>query len=189
MKVEIKKNAGAGEINVSVPYSLDFNDKAKKLGGKWAKSDYHGGKWVFNAQVENLVRDLCLDIFGTDGTMSVNTVTVKIKKSAYHLKGPVSFHGRTLASAYGRDTGAKLGVDVALLDGEITSGGSFKNWYTEVNGTFLIHNFPKSKAEKLGLEIIEQDIDVKIKNLETERTRVVAWLAEIDSMLSSLKAN
>lgn len=47
-------------------------------------------------------------------------------------KSSCQFRGVILARAFGRDTGANLGVDVKLLEGSISSGGSRINWETIV---------------------------------------------------------
>ena len=60
----------------------------------------------------------------------------------YEYNGPVTCCGKTVARAVDRDSGAKVGYDVALLSGHIDSGGSRKNWKTivEEGSTFKLLN-------------------------------------------------
>jgi len=196
MKIEIRKSRDGKELFVTCPYSDKFVAGAKKLGGKFVKEQKddpypylrknYSKKikyWVFLPQNEEAVRKLCIDIFGTDGDTTNELVTVKTTVKTECTRKPVSFHGRTLASAWDRDSGAKLGEDVALLDGIITSGGSTKYWSTIVDGTFLVHNFPKVKAEELGLEIVENKA-IDFDMLKAEKERLLSRIRDIDAILS-----
>lgn len=44
----------------------------------------------------------------------------------------VMFMGIKVAVAFDRDSGAKVGYETRMIDGEINSGGSRKNWYCTV---------------------------------------------------------
>ena len=68
--------------------------------------------WAFFSQNEEAVRKLCIDIFGTDGDTTNEFVTVKTTVKAECTRKPVSFYGRTLASAWGRDSGDRLGLAI-----------------------------------------------------------------------------
>jgi len=196
MKIEIRKSRDGKELFVTCPYSDKFVAGAKKLDGKFVKEQKDDPYpylrknysktikyWVFLPQNEEALRKLCIDIFGTDGDTTNELVTVKTTIKAECTRKPVSFHGRTLASAWGRDNGARLGEDVALLDGIITSGGSTKYWSTVVDGTFLVHNFPKLKAEKLGLEIVENK-GIDFDMLKAEKERLLSRIGNIDAILA-----
>lgn len=64
-------------------------------------------------------------------------------------QGPVEVAGRTIARAWGRDSGAKLGDGVVKLQGRVGSGGSMKNWETVVDADVVLHDCPRKVAEKL----------------------------------------
>ena len=106
--------------------------------------------WIVRAALENKVREVLRDVFGTDGSAPANMYTMIVTAiddiDKYH--GPVTCCGKVLARASGRDSGAKVGDDVALIDGSITSGGSSKNWRSIVkkDSVFkLLNVFPGQK--------------------------------------------
>ncbi|HQP51908.1 MAG: hypothetical protein KBH82_10275 [Syntrophorhabdaceae bacterium] len=170
-------------INVKSLYNSEFVSKAKLMGGKWDNNC-----WRFNALNENLVRDLCIEIYGTDGDTVPDVVTVEVEISDSGDTGPVCFCGWPIARAYGRDSGAKVSDNVVLLDGTVKSGGSVKNWKTIVDGTFLIHRFPRKKAELLGLKVVTKKENI-IEALISEKNRLLKRLSEIDAILEEGRQN
>jgi len=99
-------------------------DACRKLGGKWDKGE---SAWIFSAIIEDKIEEL--DILYNSEHIAVE-ITAKEKIS--WCNETVDFLGYTIARAYGRDTGAKLGDDVNQISGKIGSGGSMKNWTTYV---------------------------------------------------------
>jgi len=92
----------------------------RKLGGKW---DAEASTWVFSPLVEQEVDEL--DRLYNDDMV---TVDIEATEEISGSRSSVMFMGYTIARAFGRDSGAKLGDQVMMLDGSITSGGSTKNW-------------------------------------------------------------
>ena len=74
----------------------------------------------------------------------------------------VIFMGVKVAVAFDRDSGAKIGYGVRMIDGKIGSGGSRANWYCEVKeGSIFeleiddeIFNKNKNRIKKWGMEVI-----------------------------------
>ncbi len=107
--------------------------------------------------------------------------------------GPVVLFGRTVASAHGRDSGAKIGEGVCFEAGGCTSGGSVKNWYTviESGSVLTIYDVPRRAAEeKLGwsdsygsFEIVEAADP--LAGLKAEKEALLKRLAEIDAILGA----
>lgn len=81
--------------------------------------------------------------------MALVSVKVLFDESRCVSQGPFVMLGRVLASAVGRDSGAKLGDGVRLRDGRVRSGGSIKNWLTVIDeGTELVvHDVPEAMAD------------------------------------------
>lgn len=188
-----------GRIAVRSPYNTKFMAGAKKLGGRWEPP-----AWTFDMRNEALVRQLCVDVYGTDGVVPADVVSVRVSFSSWESRwhSPIEIFGRTIASASGRDSGARLGDDVALLSGGFTSGGSVKNWGTSVKkegATVLLHDVPRAAAQEyvdhpvsgVVVEILESNPPVtpEASALMTERARLVARLAEIDELLGSAAAS
>lgn len=124
--------------------------ECQNLGGRW---DETAKAWVFSHLVEAEVDEL-------DRQYNEQLVCVDIEAQD-DIRGhqdDVTFMGYSIARAFGRDSGAKLGENVALLDGQISSGGSVKNWVTFVRkgSTFRL------VVSKVLLDECEMDSDWKI---------------------------
>ena len=140
---------GDGIIAVDSPYNRDFIDRAKMTGGKWS-----GGVWEFPVENEAEVRNLCMDIYGSDGERD-ETCTVLVEFSrdcpaSFYTTGsrqPLTVSGVHMASAFGRDSGARLADGVILVGGAVDSGGSVKNYHVwvEPGSVFKVRNFPRGR--------------------------------------------
>ena len=137
------------------------------------------------------------DNFIDDDTEEVEAVTLRITfmqdKEVYH--DDIRLFGKTIASAYGRDSGAKLGKDAVLIKGNACSGGSVKNWRTIIvaESVILLNNVPRQMYEKkkgvydpeeIKIEIVEND-KIDINKLKEEKERLLKRIAEIDKVLTA----
>ena len=126
-------------IEVVSPYNPAAVERFRQLGGRWT-----GEVWTFPAALETEVRGVLLSVYGTDGDDGAQSVTLiaRAKRGISEYTGPVTCCGKTVARAWGRDSGARVGEGVALLEGRIGSGGSRKNWKTvvEEGSTFKLLN-------------------------------------------------
>jgi len=173
-------------IQVVSPYNPDFPGKARALGGKWKSP-----AWVFDIRDEERVRDLCRDVYGEDGRMPVDTVTIRCTATRRRAEGTggIFLGGRQLAYATGRDSGARLGGGVIVLEGAFNSGGSVKNWVTQcAEGTvFEVRDLPRAKLADVEAEdwvtctVLEGGVD--LEKLRAEREALVARLAEVDEIM------
>lgn len=192
-KVNITRSGN--EISVSSPFNPAFVRRAKYLGGKW---NAETKVWTFDARDEEDVRALCLDIYGIDGSpVKLVDVRVTYNYSECSDRDAIYFCGREIARAWGRDSGAKLGNGVKLVKGKVHSGGSVKNWATIIEkGTVLvIRDVPEpialrecGKNDLRLVEILPSTPVVDIAALKVERDKLVARIAEIDSILSEQAA-
>lgn len=137
------------ENNVSVdsPYNRDFIDGARALGGKWENS-----KWNFSPRYEQQVRELCLDVYGMDGTPT-QTVTLRIDLDSYNPGGnELVLAGRQILKKWGRDSKPKLGTGCAVVAGSLKSSGG-SNRYPDItwnDGTVIeVLDVPLLAAQKL----------------------------------------
>ena len=189
-------------IAVKAPYSSTFPAKARALGGKW-----DGAVWTFDVRDEERVRDLCLAEYGYDGRSAPQLATARLEfQQTYSRRcAPCTFLGRTLASASGRDSGARIGSNgVVLVAGRVTSGGSRANWETVIRAgtTLLVRDLPaatlaawiaEAAAETPDYGTIGYCATVTIEPeapvvdraaLAEERARLLARVAEIDAALA-----
>lgn len=150
---KIKLEVEGGKVKTTSPYNSDFVTKARGLKGAWGD-----GKWAFNISVLEHVKNAMLECYGVTGEHPYETVVLIVKNlNDYARREGFELFGRSIAKAYGRDSGAKAQEDIFLVKGEFTSGGSVKNWQTVIkNATFEIHNFPKAA---LGREDVRKAVE------------------------------
>ncbi|MDP2060663.1 MAG: hypothetical protein Q8J97_13055, partial [Flavobacteriaceae bacterium] len=128
------------------------------------------------------------ECFGTTGETAYETCTLLITGySDCEEKGAVSLFGRTIAKAFSRDSGARLGDDVVFISGTYKSGGSVKNWNTDVrNATFEIHKFPIPSLDLPSVKkaIEESWCEVKLSKKKRAKEEIQA---EIDSLKTRIE--
>lgn len=190
MTIKIKKVEN--KIKAYSPYNPDLPKRARNLGGKW-----NGACWVFDYRDEKRVRELYIEIYGTDGSIATGdlvTLRVTTKDFAnetlywYADKAGLYFAGRSIAYATGRDSGARLSEGVILIKGGFTSGGSMKNWETKAKSCetiFELRDVPRKKA----LETIEEEKDTYFKSIEIieNKVNVDALMEEKKALLARIK--
>lgn len=139
-------NKAEGVIEVVTPYNQEFVRRCRNLRGKW---DAEKTAWIFDESIEEYVKQALMDCYGTTGEEIVEYCNLLVTDySDFGSKGPVELFGRTIAKAWGRDSGAKLGGDIVWIAGTYRSGGSVKNWGTDIaDATFEIQNFPLPRTE------------------------------------------
>ena len=190
IKVTIKD----GRASVFTPFNRDFVAAIRNVGGRrWDADDKC---WTVPEESLPQVRQIMMDVYGeTDLPDTCGSVTVKVTfKEEYSSRcDDVIFFKKVISSARGRDSGARPGDDVTFLEGEPTSGGSCKNWESVVPAgcVVLLRHVPKAvweqdkDSEYYTAEIVDEGKDVKRKELEEEKARLLARIAEIDKELAA----
>lgn len=191
-----------GAVECVCPYTPGFPAAARDLGGKW-----NGTAWVFDVRDEMRVRDLCMDIFGTDGSPS-ELVTMRVTAGRGVFDGigadtELYLCGRVVAKVFSKnDQRAKLGPGVVITSGRFMGGGSGRNPHIDyAEGTvFELRDVPAAMARDMQaanpemIEIIGSplsppaaDVQVppEVQALIDERAALLARLAEIDAALAS----
>lgn len=188
IQVEIKN----GKAYIASPYNVEFVRRIKLSGGKWSAASK---RWYVPEPALPAVRTMMAEVYGeTDEGPASEYVTLVVKwlENDWTVCGPVTLAGRVIASAWGRDSGAKPGTNVSFISGEPTSGGSAKNWETKVpEGSVVeIYYVPLSKAQELvnnhprWLEVHIEGAPVVDKDaLKSEREQLMKRIAEIDALL------
>ncbi len=178
------------KISVQSPYHPDLPKAAKNIGGKWNPSDK---SWSFGEQDEQRVKELYLSVYGEwpedDAEIAKVTLRVKVTETYSKWHSGIYLAGRCLATAFGRDSGARLGNSVIVIDGDgFDSGGSVKNWRTVVKeGTiFELRDIPVSKIEE-AKEVYWAEVsvigDIDKDQLRAEKERLLARIEEINDLL------
>jgi len=175
--VTIKNNS----VYVQSPYESKFVKQAKQINGKWS-APY----WVFPAENENLVRNLCREVYGTDGTVEpTTTILVTLSEVGRHeddrlMVGPIE-----VLRKWNRDSAPKLGENCTVVQGKLLSSGGSRNnpriTYTD-DCVIRVKNVPQSVAESLitdsAYRIDESVISEKISLTNDEKT-VVEFLKNL----------
>lgn len=121
----------SGRLAIQAPYDKGFISGVKKLGGRWEA----GSKCWTIAPTERKEAEVLLgDVYGwmASGLGGSQVIVLTAKRDLREFEDGIRVSGRTIARATGRDSGARLGDGVVMLDGYIYSGGSRKNWTTSI---------------------------------------------------------
>lgn len=181
-----------GKIEVSTPYNADFVAELKKRIGtkKW---DASNRVWIISKDDKAELLEILKEVFGYTESQNSETCTVEIKLDGKVDKGAVIVNGILIAKAWGRDSGAKLGDGVTVIEGGFDSGGSRANWITDIDYDTIVRvkNFPvygidnPKTSEDVDIEWIRKVSDVKIdrEKLLKEKQKLLDRLAEIEKLL------
>lgn len=117
-------------------YNQMLVEECRKLNGRWDKESQ---AWVFSSLLQDKVEELD-DVFNSE-LINIEMTTL----SAISIENDALFaFGIPICRARDRDSGAKVCDGVALVAGQISSGGSRKNWCTEVeSGTRFRFKVPQ----------------------------------------------
>ena len=190
MKIEINNEKAL----VFTPYSPDFVKKIKSIGGARWKASVKA--WEIPAASVETARHIMMEVYGeTDQSAAIEKVDVQITAldDILEYNGSVALMGRSICTAWGRDSGARVSEGVDFIEGEPESGGSAKNWCSVVpeGCVFIVRDVVKSIAEEF-IKADHEDLTAKIianktpnkKALEEEKAKLLERIAEIDRLLS-----
>lgn len=187
MKISLEKNEEKGTIKVITPYNAEFVQKCRNLRGT-----FKDGAWFFDDSIEEYVKKALIDTYGVDGTSPVELCTLVVNEfTSSSSCGAVDLFGRTVAIAFGRDSGAKLGDGIILINGYVNSSGSVKNWSTVVkNATFEIQKFPleRTKFDDIQKAITEGWVEVKIPKKAKPQSQILEEIKFHQEKLAELQA-
>ncbi len=146
MTIKCEKEAN-NILRVTYPFNKRAHERLVRF-GRPVWSGVNGGTWTFNAAFEKEIREVLIEVFGTDGTIGVELATVKVTftKKVSATQTSVRYAGKVFADAYSKNSGATTGPDVELVAGTIGSAGSAKNWVSVVyaGAKFIVKNvYPK----------------------------------------------
>ena len=142
--VELERTTNDEEMttfSVSLEFmSWDFVFHARNYwSGHW-----EGKKWIFPASAYENVKDYLYRNWNWTPHCKFQSFMFTVNKKLIGDCSPVNGNNICMATAQGRDSGARLGKGLILKRGEIRSAGSIKNWITVVEeGTEFILSLPK----------------------------------------------
>jgi hypothetical protein len=186
-------------IELCSPFSYTVKERAKQMGGRW---DASSGCWTFDVRDLFAVRAMLVEVFGTDDTDVVReTIQIRTKCEVTAEGTAIVLMGVELAVATGRDSGARLGDGVLIIEGHAGSGGSRQNWRTQLAaGTVLeLRDLPSRTAARIRARLL--DTEKPTKNFEfvatvaappsalaAERAAIVAQIAALQARLAEIDA-
>ena len=163
IKITYTKDENGNETLMSVksPYSATFLKMAKQLHGK-----YNNKEWEFSTKIKAKVLSALKTVYDyeEEGTVTEKVdIEVTFNNTVCAEKGSVILAGRILAIGTDRDSGAYEGKDVSLIEGEISTDGSRKNWYTYIaaESVLEVYNVDKNtlkawdKLDSISYKIID----------------------------------
>lgn len=181
---------------VYTPYNYDFVQKIKSIGS----SKWNGSAWEVPACTVEQVREIMMDVYGETDIEAAPKMYAKIKVVdtdwAPANRGIYLF-GKLIARAYGRDSDAMVGDDVAFTKKAPVSGGSRNrpDVIIEQGAELVIHNIPESKIdpqipnygipEEYIVVEVSKESDVKKSKLLEEKERLLKRIKEIDDILEN----
>lgn len=194
--MDFKITIANGMAQIKTPYNANFVAKIKMVGG--AKWDAEKRRWTVPETAVPAVREIMRNVYGRDDLIEGETVSVRLTfaETLERTTTSVIIMGHTISRAYGRDSGANPGDGVSFVRGECFSGGSMRNWSSGVKGgsVVIVDKVPVSLYERekdnlprgVTCEIVENDCPTSRIQLEEEKSRLLARIAEIDKMLEQL---
>jgi hypothetical protein len=171
------------------PYDPTLPSKARAIGGRWNGA---AKAWQFDARDEPRVRELAIEVYGSDGSDGSDTgqPTVTVRVPVTGVDDEFRVAGRRLAHRPGRDDAVRLAPGVVIVTGGFSpSGGSVKNPRLEEDeGTVLeVRDVPALQAQRMVAEAGGGEIlgDAAHAALIAEREQLLARLAEINAILEA----
>lgn len=148
-------------MSVNSPYNKSFIERARKLHGKFNATKK---AWEFSPKIKSKVFDALRTVYDYEepGVIIEKVdILVTINKKVYGFADNVILCGRIIAVGKERDSGAYEGKDVNMLEGEMDTGGSRKNWFTYIEAGTVLEVFNVNK-KTLKLWDNEESVSYKI---------------------------
>ena len=171
------------------PYNAEFVAAVKNIGGARWNREYRA--WAIPTDAVEQAREIMRRVYGACDLpehQPMVSIRLTFDSDVSELRAPITIFGKTIASAQGRDSGARTGEDVAFTQGSPQSGGSVKNWRTVIPAgcVVILHNVPQGALDMplpdgVSAEMIEQE-QSKTALLD-EKDKLLARLAEIERLL------
>lgn len=179
------------KAEIYTPYNPEFVSVLKESIGS-AKWNANKKCWIVPAVSVDSVRKLMIQIYGESDIEPAKHVDVKVTFDtdyAYSMCSAYTLFGKTVATAYGRDSGAKIGTDVEVIQGGAYSTGSAKNWRTQIKkgSVFIIRDVSKNLVDQwdddeISVEVVG-DAKVDKEELKKEKEMLLRRLETINSLL------
>ena len=178
------------KLFIFTPFNRDFvtDIKASVNGARWNPAEK---AWTVPVEAEETIYRLLAEHYGYKKDSKGISVIATALKDLIGQQDSVRFSGIPVARATGRDSGARVCEDVIHVSGKFGSGGSVKNWVTEIEegASFKLMNIPESVLESVDPErwsftIVEEE-SAKEKLMKRKES-LLEELALIEEQLINL---
>ena len=200
-KVSIKTGKESGKLYVFTPYNADFVRDVKRINGVWSGSNR---AWVVEPVMKDQLKKLLVKHYGETGEEQKRTYKIVATRTHEERLASVTAGGLVIASAMGRDSGAKVGEGVYMLEGDIDSTGSVKNWNTWVKEGSIFQvemtDEQASRAANEGWEVTPIEAEASKKDeiidklnsamgvINAKGDNMAEAIAKMEELLNALKA-
>ena len=179
-KVQIKTGKESGNLYVFTPYNADFVKAVKRINGTWSATNR---AWVVEPKMKEQLKKLLVEYYGETGEEQKRTYKITATRNHEEHLAPVTAGGLVIASARGRDTGAKVGEGVYMLEGDIDSTGSVKHWNTWVDeGSVFQVEMTEEQARRAATEGWE------VETMTTETSKKDEIIDQLNSAMGVINA-
>lgn len=121
MKIEIVDT----KAYIYTPYNAEFVKAIKGIGGaRWNRDK---SAWAIPADCADQAREIMRRVYGEDDRPDCGErvdVRLTFDSSVSEWQSAVTIYGKTISRAYGRDSGARCGDDVAFVEGQPESAAA-----------------------------------------------------------------
>ena len=180
-------------ISIFTPYNPFF---VSNLKNRFGNARWNGECWTIPSsnEAEKLVYELLKTSFGYTKNGKKIKIKITSKRKINRIRDAVYFCGIQIARAFNRDSGAKLGNDIIMKNGNICSGGSTKHWKTIIDEktSFIIPEIYEKAIEnktdweeEWTVEIIPSTEKVNKKELMEEKKALEKRLKEIKEIIEN----
>ncbi|MBA1220054.1 hypothetical protein G7017_03935 [Pseudomonas fulva] len=152
-------------MSVNSPYNKSFIERARKLHGKFNTTTK---AWDFSPKIKVKVFDALRTVYDYEEpgvVVEKVDILVTINEKVFGFTGDVILGGRIIAVGKERDSGAYEGKDVNMVKGEMSTGGSRKNWYTYIDAGTILEVF---NVNKKTLKLWDKEEAVSYKIIENK---------------------
>lgn len=192
-EVTIKIEIVDTKAYIYTPYNAEFVKAIKGIGGaRWNRDK---SAWAIPADCADQAREIMRRVYGEDDRPDCGErvdVRLTFDSSVSEWQSAVTIYGKTISRAYGRDSGARCGDDVAFVEGQPESGGSVKNWTSVVpqGSIVVLHNVPATLLDQpLPKGVRAERLEERKSNrdaLMAEKQRLLERIAEIDNLVAQM---
>lgn len=184
--VTIKKT-NSGKYSIDCPYNKKFIARIKELGGEWKSFTDGSKKWVIDPEALELAKDCLRDIYGTDGTVQVESIRVRAELDT-EVRGDFELFGRTIIRVLGRDSGVRPSEGVIIVSGKAKSGGSVKNPKTILDDCIIEFSIPSNYIEREDVkEAISEGWLKVVESPKRTREDILSEIKKHEEAIEALK--